>query len=562
MFVVAARVYSLEFLIFFIYLPYSFIEFVNQTNPALTQDDETASDYNACQLLHDTDEPCTSRSITGNISEPNRLIKRTDNSPNLKQYFNDALENHVEQNKTPNPDVFTPMTPIDIPRIDKARDTRSTTVYSRTDSEASSNITYNKSISRDSGLYSDCDYKRTDSCNSFIQDELDSEEYHHDHRFSMTAEALEYIRGRDDWRDYTENKLNNRYRRQSSNIHILEEIDSDEYHHDRKLSDLIDIAYLDAEGIQTLPSSYDGSKMFDRYYIELKQIERQLSNDIEQNVAQKQVMLLDSSETEATEGYMYPLPDIILDQASDYGDGPVEQVDSDYSNVSESEDDIQSVVEVTHGGSLKGELITTLDVDGDVDEMIEVTLWDLNDDRSRELSSRESSVEIIEIENLAEDLTIKKQSETILVSGDNETSILNDITASQRLINAEKSAIENVASSTDVSDAVSSTAINDQTVSKATVDHTSQVIKEITNEGESTDQNKISNTMPQTVQNSNSSTEIKAGSSNAPQVSSVQKSIAINSHANRPPKKTTKPIQPLSEVDQLIKDGCMGVWFH
>lgn len=427
-------------------------------NPALTQD-TYASDIDACEPLNKVDNfgLCTLNSNDAKITEEsvdvrhfeaiesNRVIKKIDNLPNLNQYFNDALENDVELRETYDADATTEII-IDKPCVEtdatKSRDIRSSTVYSRSDS-GNSNIIFHQSISSDSSSTcnesnADFDYQRrpiydrTDSSISFIQGELDSEEYHHNHRFSVTAETLEYIRGRDDWRAHTENKLNNLYRRQSSNIRIREEVDSDEYHHDRKLSDLIEIAYLDSENIRSLPSSFEDNKVFDRYYLELQRINGQLSSDIEQRIAQKQVILLDSNQIEGTEGYLYPLPDIIIDQVSDNGDDSytIEQCDSDYSNLSDSEDDIQSVIEVTHGSRYDGEIITTLDMDGDIDEMIEVTLWDLNDDRER--SSKESSVEIISIsnENLIDGQMYADQSDELLLVLDevsNNEEITNDL---------------------------------------------------------------------------------------------------------------------------------------
>lgn len=420
----------------------------------MTQD-TCASDIDACELLDTVDNfgLCTLSSNDAKITEESdfeiidsdRVIKKIDKLPDLHQYFNDALESDV--------DPIT-QTVIDKPcgiifvetdvAAGKSRDVKSSTVYSRSDSE-NSNIIFHKSISSGSSptyneLNADTDYQRpiydrTDSSVSYIQGEVDSEEYHHNHRFSMTADTLEYIRGRDDWRLHTENKSENLYRRQSSNISIREEVDSDEYHHDRKLSDLIEIAYLDSESITSLPSSFEGDKVFDRYYLELQRINGQLSSDIERQVAQKQVIVLHSNQMEATEGYLYPLPDIILDQVSDNGGESytVEQLDSDYSNLSDSEDDIQSVIEVSHGSRYEGEFITTLDMDDDTDEMIEVTLWDLNQEGAvRDLSSKESSVEILNIsnENLTEDqLYVERCDELLLVldGGSKNEEITNDI---------------------------------------------------------------------------------------------------------------------------------------
>lgn len=576
----------------------------------MTQD-EYASDRNACELLDKVDENADSRPLE--LMEPTHTIKKIENLPNLNQYFNDALETDVEHTRTYNT-IASPPIVIDKPFDDhlfverdatELRDARSSTVCSRSDSE-SSNI-YHKSLSSDSSsTYNDNrrSYNRTDSSSSFIQDELDSEEYHHNHRFSLTADTLEYIRGRDDWRVYTENKSNNLYRRQSSNISIREEIDSDEYHHDRKLTDLIEIAYLDSEIIKSLPSSFEDNKVFDRYYLELQQINGQLSKDIERNIAQKQVILLDSNQIETAEGYLYPLPDIILDQASEQDHEnnhsyTIEELDSDYSNISESEDDVQSVIEVHHGSTYEGEIITTLDMDGDMDEMIEVTLWDLKNDR--ELSSKESSVEIISIPNECpiDDKDLVEQSYELLVLSDeesNSTGILsntsgvtatNDTLSSQTLNALERSEdretndlnIESVnlktlqdTSEKDIGDVKNSKKSESYSASHSFSE--TNKIEESLVRSKSPAPIRIEDELLRTIQQNAvhpTSTLIDTTKSfiERENLSSAQQTGASNSSTTTT--ETTKESEKSKKlkkgtsydnVDDLIKEGCMGVWFH
>ncbi|KAJ6642302.1 hypothetical protein Bhyg_07249 [Pseudolycoriella hygida] len=506
----------------------------------------------ACELLDKVDTLCTLNTedetlVTGeNVgplqatepeSELNCVIKKVNNLSNLNQYFNDAIES------------------------DESRDARSLTVYSRSIS-SDSNSTCNESIA-------EClrhGYGRTDSCSSFIQDELDSEEYHHNHRFSATADALEYIRGRDDWKAYTENQLNNAYRRQSSNISIREQIDSDEYHHERELNDLIEIAYLDLNVIQSLPSSFEENKDFDRYYFELQKIKGQLSNDIERNIAQKQVVLLDANQIEATEGYMYPLPHIIIDEVDDHDGGyyATTLTDSDFSNVSESEDDIQSVIEVNHDGTYAGEIITTLEMDGDDDEMIEVTLWDLNDDRNKEISCKESSVEIIDIP--IDFIRTTPQS----VSSQNQTTenpSTNDLSENRETEEVERGEINR----TNHSPQINSMSKEEITFSQQTNSEDEDIEKSLI-KTESPLEIKIEDKL-------NLHTLDEYSGRRPSTIIDITKSfiehenllpaVAIQSRAPFTPKTTNesqetkiRPSTPYENVDDLIKEGAMGVWFH
>lgn len=598
----------------------------NKINPASTQD-KCASELNACKLVEHVD------------NYANSTLKQNDEvvAVELIDPINVADQIIIDKPYDVEKDVAT-----------ISRDVRSSTVYSRSESE-NSNF-YQKSTSRDSS--STCNesnmefhdprqrYNRTDSTNSFIQDELDSEEYHHNHRFSMTAETLEYIRGRDDWKLHTENKLNGLYTRQSSNISIQDEIDSDEYHHDRLLSELIEMAYSesDIQSLPSLPSSFEDNKVFDRYYLELQKIEGQLSSDIDQNIAQKQVVLLNSSETQSTDAYLYPLPDIILDQIDDQGGQSykIERLKSDYSNaVSESEDDIQSVIEVTHDSKYDGEIIATLDMSSDIDEMIEVTLWDLKDDLPRELSSKESSessVEIIDIrnENLIENeqsvdvnlLTLDKASDGKDIVDANEVTLTNETTndtttgihnlpENVELVTEKETfksnkhvnhTTENVTGTDDMfksvkllrgcvttnndfaktsaiqtfmpqdiktGDDATNKDVNDTTNNlRLTSDMPGKMLNN-TNHSESlfqteTDDDSL-HTLNRNVVNS-SSTGIEFNKSfieheKVPSVA-ITDTATIETSTNCNNSKIAKKVSAYENVDDLVQEGCMGVWFH
>lgn len=100
---------------------------------------------------------------------------------------------------------------------------------------------------------SDLEYIKTrqdwkDRQNSIdIREEIDSDDYHHDRRHSEAVEMLEYIRGREDWletenqraRDHHHNRLSRIYEHADYRILIREEINSDEYHHNRQINEAI-----------------------------------------------------------------------------------------------------------------------------------------------------------------------------------------------------------------------------------------------------------------------------------------------------------------------------------
>lgn len=73
-----------------------------------------------------------------------------------------------------------------------------------------------------------------------LDQQIDSDNYHHHRRYSETSSDLEYIRGRDDWIRYEEDRERcSTLPRSSSRYGIIDEIDADEYHHHRCLSEII-----------------------------------------------------------------------------------------------------------------------------------------------------------------------------------------------------------------------------------------------------------------------------------------------------------------------------------
>lgn len=116
--------------------------------------------------------------------------------------------------------------------------------YNREDSSSSykSNVLFERSQSR----FSELEYikGRDDWKDSYVRydisQEIDSDNYHHSRRHSEAADTLEYIRGREDWlrneqlqraRRISLPKIHEIHETHEPKIVIQDEIDSDEYHH-------------------------------------------------------------------------------------------------------------------------------------------------------------------------------------------------------------------------------------------------------------------------------------------------------------------------------------------
>lgn len=108
-----------------------------------------------------------------------------------------------------------------------------------------SNILFQRSQSD----ISDLEYIKTrqdwrDRPNSIdVREEIDSDDYHHFRRHSEAVEMLEYIRGREDWLESKaaehRHQLPRIYEHGDYRILIREEINSDEYHHNRQINEAL-----------------------------------------------------------------------------------------------------------------------------------------------------------------------------------------------------------------------------------------------------------------------------------------------------------------------------------
>lgn len=114
-------------------------------------------------------------------------------------------------------------------------------IYNREDSSTSNKS--NTRFERSQSHFSELEYIqgrddwKDDYARCSISGEIDSDNYHHLRRYSEAAETLEYIRGREDWLQWNGGYRNNRtslsqiFEAGEPNHLIQDEIDSDEYHH-------------------------------------------------------------------------------------------------------------------------------------------------------------------------------------------------------------------------------------------------------------------------------------------------------------------------------------------
>lgn len=125
------------------------------------------------------------------------------------------------------------------------RSSESGSVYTREDSWMSGD---SNAFNRSQSTYSELEYitGRDDwkERQSSIREQIDSDNYHHNRRFSENSEALEYIRGREDWlrnemKHARSNTLPQLFEHGNRKFLIQDEIDSDEYHHNFYLSEAI-----------------------------------------------------------------------------------------------------------------------------------------------------------------------------------------------------------------------------------------------------------------------------------------------------------------------------------
>lgn len=130
----------------------------------------------------------------------------------------------------------------------RSSDSESAYAYTREDSWLSydSNMQFDRSVS----TFSDLEYIRgredwkEHQSSRPILAEIDSDDYHHHRRFSENSDALEYIRGREDWLKNEMNAVRSCtlpriFEHGDRKFLIQDEIDSDEYHHSFYLQEAV-----------------------------------------------------------------------------------------------------------------------------------------------------------------------------------------------------------------------------------------------------------------------------------------------------------------------------------
>lgn len=130
----------------------------------------------------------------------------------------------------------------------RSSDSESAYAYNREDSWLSydSNMQFDRSLS----TFSDLEYIRgrddwrEHQSSRLIPSEIDSDDYHHHRRFSENSDALEYIRGREDWLKNEMNAVRSCtlpriFEQGDRKFLIQDEIDSDEYHHSFYLQEAV-----------------------------------------------------------------------------------------------------------------------------------------------------------------------------------------------------------------------------------------------------------------------------------------------------------------------------------
>lgn len=143
---------------------------------------------------------------------------------------------------------------------------------------------------------------------SHIYDAIDSDNYHHHRRYSEVDETLEYIRGREDWKQ-RQAELDRTLEiievddDTTLSISIRDQIDSDEYHHARRLSECLDLAYTNRNvrfvthgrngrsrsPFRALRSDMDRNEFVDRYYLkESQEFDRAVSES--RDVAEQRII--------------------------------------------------------------------------------------------------------------------------------------------------------------------------------------------------------------------------------------------------------------------------------
>ena len=247
-----------------------------------------------------------------------------------------------------------------------------------------------------------------------INAEIESDEYHHSRRFSETADTLEYIRGRDDWLQYQERlrELIPKVRESDEILsrELYQQIDSDEYHHARRLSECLDLAYhisryhegagkfvtqgsarngRERSPYKVLRSEVGKNEFIDRYYWKGATNEREYNRSVSEQQPQKSRDLAEEQMIE-NERLMWAKDKpgaAIQIMIEDTDDGEISQYDvgeNDGNGIDyeESDDERSTIIESNDWAQdelLSDDTTNAMALQHPDKDIIEVVLWDIND---------------------------------------------------------------------------------------------------------------------------------------------------------------------------------------
>lgn len=408
-----------------------------------------------------------------------------------------------------------------------------------------------------------------------LEDQIDSDNYHHHRRYSETTDTLEYIKGRDDWLCVESNQ-----RRRSSTssfideskirLDIRDEVDADEYHHHRCLEDIVAYANKTSHYIflaqgsarsgrerspyRVLRTDINKDELIERYIWRAEDADELhidtgdddatfLSADDSRIRTEKYIWVAD----DARSGSKSPLsvtsitiddksiggdetqiiiPSSSIGHSSDAGSIDISVVTED--EFTKSTVEIHNIIDHTDDASDKNHIFTT------GDESIEVMVVNLKDNSSND----EFDDPIIVISRIDEALDTTGVDEKGIVSPENEYS--DDISTEQNteFINT----IENL---TDLLDSIESSNKSNTDMEDRSISTTESTFTPIV---PSSSMNSKSNSSATRTTGANTKTN---DTKTRPQPKSLPSSQA-----------QPRKIAQSDSLDDLIKEGSMGIWFH
>lgn len=210
-----------------------------------------------------------------------------------------------------------------------------------------------------------------------IKEQVDSDDYHHSRRHSETAENLEYIRGREDWAIFMQSQVI-----PEITISIRDEVDSDEYHHGRALSEALDLSIYgytrDGKRFLTQGSAKNGrdrspyklmnaediekDEFFRKYYWNTNLSSRAVSEN--RDLAEEEMIKMERMHWMKSPTHLRLNSDPDQEEVAEGG-------------TSGSEDERVTVVEATNDNDFT---TVNVEIDSNDNDVIEVALWDLESD--------------------------------------------------------------------------------------------------------------------------------------------------------------------------------------